>query len=228
MRYDDVIKAARDQDAGPNPGPEFSTLLTAAAAGNAAAGKSLGTWLLAALGGITLIGGATFLFMGGEEEPAPAEPVAVVAPVEPATREPEVAPPPEPAPAPAPAPVVAPPEEEPEAQKPAPKLKTTRPQNADDPEALYRSAEDHMAAGELGVARGELRRLVRKFPDYKRHSTAMLDLAKLENRMGKSQAAACSYRAFMGKYPRDPMSSDAKTALGKLEKDAKVDVTRCK
>jgi TolA-binding protein len=97
-----------------------------------------------------------------------------------------------------------------------------------DAEALYRRAEQHMAAGNLSAARKDLRALVRRFPESEQHATAMLDLARLHGRLGHHQRAACTYRSFLDRHGGHVLATDANKALADLEGRPGVDLARCR
>ena len=236
MRYDEIIQVAKEQDPGPNPGPDFSTLLTASAVTSGAASKSVLGWLFAGIGAVTVVGAVVFV-VGSEPEPNPMPQPASAVAHEVATD--PAGPPPVASSAPELPSVVAPiPPSEPEETEPSPAPEAEaepavaerprKPEGREDPEELYRRAEKHLAAGRLGAARSDFRRLVTRFRDDRRHSVALIDLAKLEQRMGKKQSAACRYHDFLDRYPRDMMAGYARNALARLREDPRVDTGRCK
>jgi TolA-binding protein len=230
VKYDDIIEIAKKQDCGPTPGPDFMTLMAASTAAKAAAGKSALTWLWTAIAGVGVAGGITYAVVaGGGDSPPDVEPPVAAAP------QPSLAGKPAPAPksvAVEPADVEAnddvTPEEPQAADEPQARPASPRLEKRLDAEALYRRAEQHMAAGKLTAARRDLRTLVRRFPESEQHATAMLDLARLQGRLGQHQRAACTYRRFLDRHGGHVLATDANKALAGLEGKPGVDLARCR
>ena len=233
MKYEDVIDLARKQDAGSHPGPDVMRLL--AARGPATPSRRNGLFWAGAAAAVAAatvalwLGGST-LFDASESDGARSQAALDEAEsrgesVQPAAVEGRAdaprPPPPETTPLPAepPAPVV-----EPDAPRSPDPPAVHKPLS---PEELYRKAESQMAAGKLGAARLTLRRLVKRHPDYSGRAAAWVDWARLEERLGRAQRAACVYRSFERAYGQHPLANDARRAVDRLTADPEVSLADC-
>ncbi len=241
MNYDDLLDLARRQDVPEDVGPPFEALLAAAQTGTAAAGAAgaatggrTALWWI--LGGLAAAATVTAIVARPPARPA-ADPVStdqVPAEVAPAPATPAAGPP-----TPPPDPDRAAPHESPAATPAtvpndgAAETPTrarshraarprTRPERAarPDPEALYREAEAHLAAGRRREARRVLRALVRAFPAWSGHATALFDLAHLEEQLGATSRAYCTYRRLLAEHGRDPLAGEARRAVERLRPKA--------
>lgn len=239
MKYEELLDVARRQDVPEDVGPPVEVVLEqVAAAPSPGGGIAVGTkvwWWGAVVVGIVAVGAVTLggrwrsgLAAPSEDRPATQEvQVARSVPAE----SPREAVPSAPSAAPSVTPDVTPPRtgsavaEPLSASASASGDAVARPRGgrgkrrattSTNPEDLYREIEAHLAAGERGAARRKLVRLVTRYPRWKGHATAMIDLAHLEEQTGDTAAAYCTYRRFLGRHGGDVLAAEARRAVDRL------------
>jgi TolA-binding protein len=97
-----------------------------------------------------------------------------------------------------------------------------------DADALYRRAEQHMARRDYVAARKDLRALLRRFPAYAQRGAATIDYARVEERLGRGQAAACLYARYLAEHATGSLASDARRALDRLARSPSIDAAKCR
>jgi tetratricopeptide (TPR) repeat protein len=105
---------------------------------------------------------------------------------------------------------------------------TPAPRQPPSAEELYRRAEAHMRAGKLRRARSLLTRLLRGHPDYPGRGDVVADLARLEERLGRPQRAACYYDQLATRFSAHPLAAEARKARSRLREAHGLDLTTCK
>jgi TolA-binding protein len=221
VTYADAIAAARRQGSAVLPGPDFMELSAALDARRRRRSNRRG--MLVALAAVVVVAVGLAALLQREQTgflaPSPAEPMQAVFD-DVARKTPEVAIERE-----------LPRLRKPRLRAPAPPVEIVA-DEPDDPrthaDALYRRAEQHMARGEDSQARRLLQQLTRKHPRYPQWGQAMIDWARLQERRGQGQQAACLYRRYLRRHPTGALASDARASIDRLAQSPAIDVAKCR
>ena len=78
----------------------------------------------------------------------------------------------------------------------------------------------YMKKGSYSAAIGRFESLLKKFPDYKKQDSVLLNLGLSYKKTGQKEQSESSLKLLIEKYPGSPLSSAAKKELSSLRKDA--------
>lgn len=98
---------------------------------------------------------------------------------------------------------------------------------SEDPGALARRADAHLAAGERDPAIAVLRRLVEAHPDSAPARAALLDLGRLLRAAARVDEARCAYALYLARYPdKEQLADEVRAALARVGKGPACDGLR--